>query len=118
MEVIAPVPKMMEIYKGSKLYGVYSYKDAEALMNIGSRAKELWYAEWLEKGKEDIGSCCLGKGLAVYYLEKGFRVPKKKLIANCNWVQGNISASKSKGSAEEYLKALGIEFWYDDGVMD
>ena len=50
--------------------------------------------------------------------DKGKRKPVQVKIARCDWVQGNISAQRSKAPALDYLERHGIIASYDDGWMD
>lgn len=96
----------------------YQPKDLERLRKHGDEASELWYSEWHKQGSNDNGTCCGGKAIRVWYLDKGKRIPTEKAIVRCTWVQGNTSASQSVKPALDYLKAQGIEAEYYDGWMD
>jgi hypothetical protein len=39
-------------------------------------------------------------------------------ITRCDWVQGNVSAQRSKDNALLYLESKGISATYNDGWMD
>jgi hypothetical protein len=84
-----------------------------------AKAKEIWYQEWLRLGSPDEGSCCGGKGIELYYLRPRARACRPVNVVSCDWVQGNISASRSVQPALDYLKSVGIEdARYNDGWMD
>jgi hypothetical protein len=104
------------------LYGktieAYTPTELEALKHHGAIAQNIWYQNWKEKGAEDQGTCTGGKSLQVWYIGKGKRKPIEVSISRCDWVQGNLSASRTKAPALEYLEAKGIKAFYNDGWMD
>jgi len=108
--------------KTCDLYGrkieAYTPTELEALRHHGKVARDLWLREWERQGQEDNGTCCMGKGLNVWFIGKGKRKPEELKITRCDWVQGNLSASRSVKPALDYLKEHGITAIYDDGVMD
>lgn len=108
--------------KTCDLYGkkieAYTPTELEALKHHGAIAQNLWYQEWKAQGSQDNGTCTGGKGLQVWYLAKGKRKPVEVSISRCDWVQGNISASRAVKPALEYLEDKGISAIYNDGWMD
>ena len=109
--------KQVELWAGKK---VMAYQDADlvAKMHVIAAAKEMWYQEWAKLGIGDVGSCCGGKAIRVYYLGKGCRNVAEKSIVPCSFVQGNVAAYKSVQPVLDYLAANGIEAEYYDGWMD
>ena len=106
-------------YKGSNDFvNAYEKKDLEKLTEVFQTARSIWYGEWLKQGENDEGSCCGGKGLEVYYIAPRCRSAKPINIVSCNWVQGNVSAFRSKTKALDYLKENNIDASYNDGWMD
>jgi hypothetical protein len=111
--------KIETFYKGSGTF-VDAYEKADLAdirykLNIAENA---WYNEWVDQGKQNLGTCCLGKGIQIWY-----RGPRKRSAVPLTVVpsppcQGNVSAYKSSGPAMEYLKECGIEAEYYDGRMD
>lgn len=108
--------------KTCDLYGkqinAYTPTELESLKHHGAIAQNLWFQEWKAQGSQDQGTCTGGKSLRVWYLAKGKRKPVEVAISRCDWVQGNLSASKSKGQAMDYLENKGIFVEYYDGWMD
>jgi len=53
-------------------------------------------------------------------VSRGQRYARPTLIAECDWIQGNVSAQESKDDAIGYLAGYfgGVEVWYSDGYMD
>jgi hypothetical protein len=109
--------KEVEIWAGKK---VMAYQDSDLIekMPYIQAAQHIWYQSWLDNGGQDIGSCCGGKAIRIYYLGKGCRKVSEKSIVPCSFVQGNIAASESVAPALEFLAANGIEAEYYDGWMD
>jgi len=108
-----------KFYKGSNEFvNAYEKKDLEKLTEIFQEARSIWYSSWVSQGSEDNGSCCGGKGLQVYYVPPRCRSAQPINIVSCNWVQGNISASKSSKNALEFLKKNNIDASYNDGWLD
>lgn len=109
--------KEVEIWAGKK---VMAYQDADLVekMPYIKAAESVWYQSWLDNGGQDIGSCCGGKAIRIYYLGKGKRNVVEKSIVPCSFVQGNVAAAKSVASALEFLAAHGIVGEYYDGWMD
>ena len=106
-------------HAGSKrTVNAYQRQDLLKLNWIIDLAKYRWHEDWLIQGKPDDGSCCVGKGINVWYLgpRKRFAVPAK--IIRCDWVQGNMAAQKTVKGALAFLKKHGVECSYDDGAMD
>jgi len=108
--------KTVSIY--DKTINAYQPQDLDQLKAHGEQAGRLWFEEWQKQGAADTGTCCGGKSLRVWYLEKRKRIPCELPIARCNWVQGNLAASRSVKPALDYLKEHGIEAEYYDGWMD
>jgi hypothetical protein len=108
--------------KTCDLYGqlieAYTPTELEALKNHGAIAQNIWFQNWKEQGAQDQGTCTGGKGLRVWYLGKGKKKPSELTITRCDWVQGNVSAQRSKDPAIQYLKDKGIFATYNDGWMD
>jgi len=94
--------------------------DYEANRDIFERAESLWHNEWLANGAKDEGSCCLGKGIEAWYVGPRKRTAVPTLVVACNWVQGNVAASRYVEPALEHLRSAfpEIEFRYNDGRMD
>ena len=109
--------KKMKRYNG-EVIDAYQVKDLETQSLILRQAKQIWYETWVAQGSIDEGSCCGGKGLEVYFVQPRQRYPRTRNVVSCDWVQGNLSASRSHGPALEYLKEHGINAWYNDGWMD
>jgi hypothetical protein len=96
----------------------YTPTELESLKHHGAIAQNLWYQEWKAQGEDDNGTCTGGKALQIWFVGKGKRKPVQIAICRCDWVQGNISASRSKDPALEYLEGKGINATYYDGWMD
>ncbi len=96
----------------------YDFNDTSRLIDLGRQAEDIWYAEWQRQGSKDEGTCCVGKSIEVWYVAPRKRVAMPRKLVRCNWVQGNLSASRSVGPALKFLKEHGIEATYDDGNMD
>jgi hypothetical protein len=109
--------KEVEIWAGKK---VMAYQDADLVekMPYIEAAKQIWYQSWLAMGGKDVGSCCGGKAIRVYYLGKGKRNVVEKSIVPCSFVQGNVAAANSVKPALDFLALNGIEAEYYDGWMD
>ena len=107
----------MEIYAGKKV-PVYQDSDLVENMDLIANAKEMWWQEWAKSDIGDVGTCCGGKAIQIYYLGKGCRKPVERSIIPCNFVQGNVAAAKSVQPVLDFLAANGIEGWYYDGWMD
>jgi hypothetical protein len=110
------------LMKTCDLYGqkidAYTPTELEALKHHGAIAQNIWFQAWKEQGGQDQGTCTGGKGLRVWYLAKGKRKPVEVSISRCDWVQGNVSAQRSKDPAIQYLEDKGIKVNYYDGWMD
>lgn len=108
--------------KTCDLYGqkieAYTPTELEALKHHGAIAGNIWLEQWQYQGAQDLGTCTGGKGLQVWYCAKGKRKPQKLTITRCDWVQGNVSAQRSKDNALAYLESKGIKAEYNDGWMD
>ena len=108
--------------KTCDLYGqkidAYTPTELESLKHHGAIAQNLWFQKWVEQGGQDQGTCTGGKGLKVWYVAKGKRKPQEVAISRCDWVQGNLSAQRSKDPAIQYLEDKGIKVTYYDGWMD
>jgi hypothetical protein len=108
--------------KTCDLYGkkieAYTPTELEALKHHGEIAQNLWFQKWKEQGSDDAGTCTGGKALKVWYIGKGKRKPVQVAISRCDWVQGNLSAQRSRDPATQYLEGKGINAFYDDGWMD
>jgi len=96
----------------------YTPTELEALKHHGAIAQNIWYQAWKEQGAEDHGTCTGGKALQVWYIGKGKRKPVQVAVSRCDWVQGNVSAQRSKDPAIQYLEDKGISVNYYDGWMD
>jgi hypothetical protein len=108
--------KTISLY--DQIIDAYQPQELDLLKEHGAEAARLWFEEWQKQGAADQGTCCGGKSLRVWYLDKGKRKPMEMTITRCNWVQGNLSASASVQPALDYLKEQGIEAEYYDGWMD
>jgi hypothetical protein len=108
--------KTCKTYNGT--IEAYTPTELESLKTHGAIAEQLWLEQWKYQGAEDQGTCTGGKGLQVWYVGKGKRIPQKLTISRCDWVQGNVSAQRSKENALNYLKSKGISADYNDGWMD
>ena len=108
--------------KTCDLYGqkieAYTPTELEALKHHGAIAQNLWFQAWKEQGGHDLGTCTGGKALKVWYVGKGKRKPVEVSISRCDWVQGNVSAQRTKHEAIQYLEDKGIKVNYYDGWMD
>lgn len=80
-------------------------------------AKNIWFNSWVEDGKKDQGTCCLGKGII---LEGGVNWGGYTSVdIDSPPVQGNISAYQTSDAAMQFVKANGYpDAVYYDGVMD
>jgi len=114
------VPKFYQRNMGDDEDRVLAYTDADIteLRPILAKAKDIWLQEWIKQGSEDVGSCCGGKGISVWFVYPRCRSAEPVNVVGCSWVQGNISASRSVEPALKYLKDMGIECNYNDGWMD
>ena len=109
--------KQVKNYAGN-LVDAYQIDDLIAKAPIFAAAENLWYQIWLDNGGIDEGTCCGGKAIQVYYIEKGKRKLSVKSIVPCSFVQGNVAAAKSVQPVLDYLAANGIKASYYDGWMD
>ena len=109
--------KQVASYDG-QMVNAYQPVDLVAASPVLAAAQQIWYDEWVSQGSQDIGSCCGGKAIRVYFVGKGCRKYEMQSVVKCSWVQGNISASRSVQPALDYLAANGIEAEYYDGWMD
>jgi len=96
----------------------YTPTELESLKTHGQIAGGIWFEQWQYQGSKDEGTCTGGKGLQVWYVGKGKRKPELLTITRCDWVQGNVSAQRSKDNALSYLESKGIKATYNDGWMD
>jgi hypothetical protein len=96
----------------------YTPTELESLKTHGQIAGGIWFEQWQYQGAKDEGTCTSGKGLQVWYVGKGKRKPELLTITPCDWVQGNVSAQRSKDNALNYLESKGINATYNDGWMD
>ena len=110
------VPKFYQ--SNEEKVSAYQDADLEKLSPILTVAKSMWFNEWLKQGSEDVGSCCGGKGISVWFVRSRCRSAEPVNIVNCSWVQGNISASRSVEPALEYLRSKCIDCNYNDGGID
>jgi hypothetical protein len=97
---------------------VYEESDREMLAQFKNICEYDWHNNWVKQGSKDEGTCCLGKGIKVYFLPKGKRLPREVYLARCDFVQGNVAAYKASKPVMERLESEGIACWYDDGRMD
>jgi len=110
------VPKFYQ--RNEDKVSAYTDVDITNLRPVFKKAKNIWLKEWEKQGSEDVGSCCGGKGISVWFVRSRCRSAEHVNIISCSWVQGNISASNSVKPALEYLKSMGIDCSYNDGWMD
>ena len=111
--------KIETYYKGSgDFVEAYEKKDLEELAPFFEQAEIIWYNEWVKQGKEDIGTCCGGKSIQVWYVAPRCRSATPKKVVASPPVQGNISAQRSNKPALDFLKANNIKASYYDGWMD
>tara|TARA_R110000803_G_scaffold42024_1_gene90186 strand:+ start:550 stop:882 length:333 start_codon:yes stop_codon:yes gene_type:complete len=109
--------KTMKDYNGNTIE-VYQDKDIKDISHYISAADRMWHKEWELQGEKDEGSCCLGKAIQLYYIPPRARNYKKKSIIQSPPTQGNISASQSVQPALDFLKSMGVEAFYYDGILD
>tara|TARA_R100000306_G_scaffold60880_1_gene62128 strand:- start:306 stop:560 length:255 start_codon:yes stop_codon:yes gene_type:complete len=84
-------------------------------MNIQAHAEKIWLEDWINEGRQDYGTCTLGKCLEVFSNDN----PHKTIFqVEAPPVQGNISAYDSHFRAGELIKSYGYGFRYNDGIMD
>lgn len=95
---------------------MFRKEGAVAPEGLYEQAKKMWYQDWLDQGGEDVGSCCLGKGISIKGDVDQFGFGNN--IVECNWVQGNMSASRSVKRALAFLQDSGVDCHYNDGRMD
>ena len=100
------------------LVNAYQDDDLAANKSLFAAAASIWYDSWVRSGVGDVGTCCGGKGIQIYYVGKGCRKYSQKIVVPCSFVQGNVAASVSVKPALEFLAANGIEASYYDGWMD
>jgi len=96
----------------------YQEDDLKKLKLEIDTAKQIWYDTWQNRGSEDMGSCCGGKGISIPYIRKGKRIAEDINVVQCGWVQGNVSASQAVGKALVYIKQFFPDAVYNDGWMD
>tara|TARA_X000001036_G_scaffold414509_1_gene429790 strand:- start:737 stop:1399 length:663 start_codon:yes stop_codon:yes gene_type:complete len=84
--------------------------------DLYQQAEKMWYKDWQEQGSEDVGSCCLGKGIAIRGDHDKWGNGNN--VVKCSWVQGNISASRSVKRALAFLQKNGVDCYYNDGRID
>lgn len=109
--------KKVKNYAGN-LVNAYQIDDLIKNAPLFAAAESIWYDSWLKSGMGDVGTCCGGKGIQVYYIAKRCRKLSQKIVVPCSFVQGNVAASVSVKPALEFLKNNGIEASYYDGWMD
>ena len=111
--------KNLETYKGSgEFINAYEKKDLAAISANLNYAENRWYEEWGKQGSLDEGTCCLGKGIQIWYVAPRKRKAERVTFIDSPPCQGNVSASRSVDPSLEYLKACEIEAFYFDGFMD
>lgn len=95
-------------------------KDFQDNKDIFRQAEKMWYQEWRDSSALDEGSCCGGKGISTYYVGPRKRTAEQVNVVRCDFIQGNVSASRSAKKVLEYLKneLPEFEFSYNDGWMD
>lgn len=69
------------------------------------------------KKNTDAGTCVLGNGIGVWFLEKGKRIARRMIIIHGPF-QGNISNYKSLERALDFLKSNNVQCFYEDGHID
>ena len=109
--------KQVARYDG-QMVNAYQAADLVAARLLFAQAQDIWYQAWQNQGGEDIGSCCGGKAIRVYFIGKGCRRYEMQSVVPCSFVQGNIAASRSVQPALDFLADNGIEAEYYDGWMD
>ena len=96
----------------------YQEEDLKKLKLEIDTATQIWYDTWQNRGSENMGSCCGGKGISIPYIRKGKRIAEDINVVQCGWVQGNVSASQAVGKALVYIKQFFPDAVYNDGWMD
>ena len=115
------------LLKDLKTNRVYKFPEDQAKMmfrkegavapkGLYEQAKKMWHQDWKDQGGEDVGSCCIGKGISIKGDVDQFGFGNN--IVECSWVQGNISASRSVKRALVFLQDSGVDCFYNDGRMD
>lgn len=97
---------------------IYTEKDRQTLIDLGTKAGDIWYATWKSGGAKDFGACCVGICIRVLFRGKRERYARHISIADCNFAQGNLAAASSVTPALAFLASNGIEASYHDGRMD
>ena len=98
---------------------VYRFEDLHKLEKVIETARKMWReasAAYMKK-EGDVGSCVLGNGLAV-----AVKPPKKRNIYKL-LIATPVGQSESPGwhtmqPVIDYLKANGLDVWYECGRMD
>jgi len=96
----------------------YQMPDIGKIRAVLNKAEIIWHDEWVRQGSTDLGSCCGGKCIQVWYAAPRKRSAEPLNIANSPPCQGNMSASQSVEPALAFLKDHGIDAQYYDGWMD
>jgi hypothetical protein len=106
-------------YKGSgNFVDAYEKADLPDIRYKFEIAENTWHNDWVDQGKQDLGSCCGGKGIQIWYRGPRKRSAQPLTIVRSPPCQGNVSAHESVPRALAYLKDCGIEAEYYDGWMD
>lgn len=111
------VPK----YYPSNLEAVEAYQpqDIENLKPVLEQAKQIWLDTWEKQGRKDLGTCCLGKGIQIWFVGKRKRSAERFTVIPSPPCQGNVSAHQSVGPVLAFLEEQGIkDARYFDGWMD
>lgn len=99
----------------------YTFAELHAKDDVIRTAREM-YAKACRayfKKNGDFGSCVLGNGIYVNVKRPRFKQPFKMMIAHPSGGGQSESAGYStKDPVIAYLKANGIDAWYDHGRMD
>lgn len=109
----------VETFRGSgRFVTALDDADMEEFSVVFSRITEAWAGEWVERGRRDEGTCCLGVGVSVYRLKPGARKPEKVQVIPWTWSQGDLEAQRTKYLPLGMLAERGILGVYDCGFMD
>lgn len=101
-------------------------RDLPANINeLVATATDMWLKaakeEFVNDGEQDLGSCILGDGVCMDVILPRKRNASRTMLISAREVQqcqGSLHYERCKSVPIEYLRANGIEAYYDSGWMD
>jgi hypothetical protein len=111
--------KRVETYKGSgEFVNAVQDTDLSELRPVFEQAKDAWHDEWVRRGSDQRGSCCIGIGISVYYLPPRARQPRPRQVIYWSFSQGDFGAEATKETPIQMLAARGVDAYYNCGRLD